>query len=133
MPPSLIVLDNFPEQIPLRPYLPTTGRIHTLVTTRRRDLTNFPHVRLDPLAVQDGILLLNSGARQLKHAEAEQLVERLGGLPLALELTKAFLNYRTEVSIQHVLTEMNRSGEIGVLRRFTESYRDELRSFRARV
>ena len=55
MPPSLIVLDNFPEQIPLRPYLPTTGRIHTLVTTRRRDLTNFPHVRLDPLAVEDGI------------------------------------------------------------------------------
>ncbi len=128
MPPCLMVLDNFPELIPLRPYLPTTGRIHTLITTRRRDLTGYLHVRLDPLSVEAGIELLNSGARRLKDDEAAQLVERLGGLPLALELTKGFLNYRSDVSVPQVLAEMNASGEIGVLRGFAESYRDELPS-----
>jgi TIR domain/NB-ARC domain len=121
MPPSLIVLDNFPEKIPLRPYLPTTGRVHTLVTTRRRDVTDFPHVLLHMLSVEAGIQLLNSGARSLKHDEAAGLVDRLGGLPLALELTKSFLNYRTEVSVQRVLAQMKTSGEIGVLRGFTEA------------
>src|SRR5215472_1480799 len=32
---SLLVLDNFPENAALRPYLPVGGRVHTLITTRR--------------------------------------------------------------------------------------------------
>jgi hypothetical protein len=35
--PCLLVLDNFPENVPLRPYLPTAGPVHTIVTTRRQD------------------------------------------------------------------------------------------------
>lgn len=127
-PPSLIVLDNFPEKIALRPYLPSTGRIHTLITTRRRDLTDHPHVLLHTLSVDAGIELLNSAARRLEYDEAQRIVQRLGGLPLALELTKSFLNYRADVAVAQVLTEMDASGEINVLRGFTESYRDELPS-----
>jgi hypothetical protein len=36
--PSLLILDNFPENVPLQPYLPVGGRVHTLITTRRQDL-----------------------------------------------------------------------------------------------
>jgi hypothetical protein len=128
LPPALLVLDNFPEEIPLRPYLPTTGSIHTLVTTRRQDVTEFPNVRLNVLLGDSGIALLNSGERQLNRAEASALVERLGGLPLALELTKSFLNYRKDASVPQVLSEMTKSGEVDVLRAFAKHYRNELPS-----
>src|ERR1700761_4680199 len=36
--PCLIGLDNLPEDADLWTYLPTTGRLHTIVTTRRQDL-----------------------------------------------------------------------------------------------
>jgi hypothetical protein len=126
-PPALVVLDNFPETEPMRPYLPTTGRVHTLVTTRRRDLTNYPHVLLGTLSVEEGAQLLNSGNRTFG-AEARELAERLGGLPLALELAKSFLNYRADLSIAAVLAEMRRAGEMEVLQEFAAQYRDELPS-----
>jgi len=126
LPPSLLVLDNFPEKIALRPYLPTTGSIHTLVTTRRQDVNEFTNVRLNMLHGVAGIALLNSGARQINRDEAAGLVECLGGLPLALELTKSFLNYRKDASVQQVLAEMAKSGEVEVLDAFAKQYRDEL-------
>jgi tetratricopeptide (TPR) repeat protein len=128
LPPSLLILDNFPEEIALRPYLPTTGRIHTLVTTRRRDLSAFPNVRLNVLSGDAGIALLNSGVRKLNRDDAAVLVQRLGGLPLALELTRSFLNYRQNVGVPQLLAEMARSGEMEVLRGFAKKYRDELPS-----
>ena len=128
LPASLLILDNLPEEIHLRPYLPTAGRIHTLVTTRRQDLTDLPHVRLNVLSGNAGVALLNSGVRKLSRDEALVLVERLGGLPLALELTKSFLNYRQNASVAHVLAEMAKSGEVKVLRDFAMQYRDELPS-----
>lgn len=41
----LLILDNFPENAPLRPYLPNTGRVHTIVTTRRQDLGGMPPMK----------------------------------------------------------------------------------------
>ena len=127
-PASLLILDKFREAISLRPYLPTIGRIHTLVTTRRQDLSGFPHVRLNALSGDLGVALLNSGPRQLSRDEALVLVERLGGLPLALELTKSYLNYRQHVSVAQVLAEMAKSGVADVLSGFAKQYRDELPS-----
>lgn len=46
--PSLLILDNFPENTALQPYLPVAGRVHALITTRRRDLY-YPSVRLNTL------------------------------------------------------------------------------------
>ena len=128
MAPSLVVLDNFPEKIPLRPYLPIAGRVHTLVTTRRKDVAAYPYVLLDTLSLQAGIQLLNSGVRQFATTDAAALVERLGGLPLALELAKSFLNYRTDIGVKQVVPEMQTAGEMGVLRDFAAEYRDELPS-----
>jgi tetratricopeptide (TPR) repeat protein len=123
---SLLVLDNFPEDVALRPYLPTAGPVHALVTTRQRDLGTFRHVRLNMLTGEAGIALLNSGERQVTRDEAAGLVERLGGLPLALELTRAFLDYRRDASVRQVLAEMEESGDVAVLGQFAAKYKGEL-------
>ena len=124
--PSLVILDNFPENVALQPYLPMTGRVHTIITTRRRDLRHTT-VRLDTLSTEDGARLLNSGARQFG-AEAATLAERLGGLPLALELAKSYLNYRQNLGIAALLDEMRTGGEVELLAEFASEYRDQLPS-----
>ncbi len=58
--PVLIVVDNFPEDEELNPWPPTTGPIHVLVTTRRRDLTMFSPVPLDFLTPEEGLSLLDN-------------------------------------------------------------------------
>jgi tetratricopeptide (TPR) repeat protein len=124
--PSLLILDNFPETAPLRPFLPTTGRVHTIVTTRRQDLGHAT-VRLPTLSTDEGVRLLNSGARQFG-ATAAPLAERLGGLPLALELARSYLNYRKDLGIAELLEEMKTGGEMEALTEFSAEYRDQLPS-----
>ena len=122
--PSLLILDNFPEDTPLQPYLPVGGRVHTLVTTRRRDL-DYPSVRLNILTTEEGVRLLNSGARRLG-GDAAALVDHLGGLPLALELAKGYLNYRNQLTIAELLEEMSAAGDIELVTEFASEYRDHL-------
>jgi tetratricopeptide (TPR) repeat protein len=122
--PSLLILDNFPENQPLRPYLPVGGRAHTLITTRRQDL-DYPSVRLDVLTTEEGIRLLNAGTRDFGE-DAGALVERLGGLPLALELAKAYLNYHKQLTIAALLQEMRAAGDVGLLSEFASEYSDHL-------
>ncbi len=124
--PCLVILDNLPEDVALRPYLPTTGRLHTIITTRRQDLYRAT-VRLPVLSIQESVQLLNSGAREFGQS-AEPLAERLGGLPLALELSKSYLNYRRDLSIPALIDEMKREGEVSVLKEFASEYRDQLPS-----
>ena len=103
--PCLVILDNLPEDVKPREYLPTTGRVHTVITTRRRNL-DYSTVRLPVLSVEESVELLNSGERQLGKS-AEPLAERLGGLPLALELSKSYLNYRRDL----IITDPDRRDE----------------------
>src|SRR5258708_4726039 len=124
--PSLIILDNFPENVPLHPYLPVGGRVHTLITTRRQDLDH-PLVRLNILTTEEGIRLLNSGARRFG-SDANALVDRLGGLPLALELAKGYLNYRRNLTVSALLGEMSANTDIELLTEFASEYRDHLPS-----
>jgi tetratricopeptide (TPR) repeat protein len=124
--PCLVILDNLPEDVALRPYLPTTGQLHTIVTTRRQDLDQST-VRLPVLSVQESVQLLNSGERQLGQS-AEPLAERLGGLPLALELSKSYLNYSKNLSVPALIDEIKREGEVSVLQEFAAGYRDQLPS-----
>ncbi len=124
--PSLLILDNFPEGEKLQPYLPIGGRVHTLITTRRQDL-DYPSVRLNILTTKEGIRLLDSGARRFGD-EAATLVERLGGLPLALELAKGYLNYRKNLTIPALLEEMLATDDIALLKEFASEYREHLPS-----
>nr|QNO57604.1 hypothetical protein POLJIEDG_00007 [Methanosarcinales archaeon ANME-1 ERB7] len=126
LPPVLIVLDNFPENEPLQPWLPPASSIHTLVTTRRRDL-NYSRLPLDFMTVAEGIMLLNTGARKFGH-EAAELVDTLGGLPLALELARNFLNIRIDVSIDSLEQEILSVGEMKTLSIFADKYANELPS-----
>jgi tetratricopeptide (TPR) repeat protein len=121
----LVVLDNFPEREPLEPWLPPSGSIHVVVTTRRRDLTRHPQVSLPLLTVEEGLALLNSGTRRFGH-EAAALVEDVGGLPLALELLRSYLDRRTDVSVASLRGVMAEAGEVALLGEFAREYRDEL-------
>jgi hypothetical protein len=123
---SLLILDNFPENEPLQPYLPVSDRIHTLITTRRQDL-NYRSVRLKTLTTEEGVRLLNSGEKNFG-SDAAALVDRLGGLPLALELARGYLNYRKTLTIADLQQEMDDACEIGLLAEFTSEYRDHLPS-----
>jgi tetratricopeptide (TPR) repeat protein len=122
--PSLLILDNFPENTPLQPYLPVGGRTHTLITTRRQDLDH-ASVRLNILTTEEGIRLLNSGRRQFGD-DARALADRLGGLPLALELAKGYLNHRQNLTISALLEEMGAAGDVALLAEFASEYRDHL-------
>jgi tetratricopeptide (TPR) repeat protein len=121
----LVVLDNFPEREPLEPWLPPGGSIHVVVTTRRRDLTRHPQVSLPLLTVEEGLDLLNSGNRCFGQ-EAAALVEDVGGLPLALELLRGYLDRRTDVSVAGLRQTMAEAGEVALLGEFASEYRDEL-------
>ena len=120
----LIVFDNFTETEALQPWLPVGTNLKVLVTTRRRDLT-YPKLSLPFLTHEEGLELLNSGERAFD-AEAIPLIDALGGLPLALELSCNFLNRRPTLNIDALLSEITQLGEIPALNVFTEYYRNEL-------
>ena len=124
--PVLIVLDNFPECESLQPWLPSTRLVHTLVTTRRRDL-GLSRLSLDFMAVDEALELLNSAESEFG-PEAIKLIDRLGGFPLALELAGNILNRRPALTIEGLLQEMNKAGESQTLSIFAEKYADELPS-----
>jgi tetratricopeptide (TPR) repeat protein len=77
--------------------------------------------------MEEGVRLLNSGERQFGES-AGPLAEGLGGLPLALELSKSYLNYRKDLTIPALLDEMKVEGEISILAEFATEYRDQLPS-----
>lgn len=120
----LIVFDNFSETGALESWLPVGVNLKALVTTRRRDL-NYPKVSLPFLTQKEGLELLNNGERRFG-LEAFSLIDALGGLPLALELTCNFLNRRPTLNIDNLLLEMTKLGQLSVLDEFTKQYRNEL-------
>ena len=122
--PVLIVLDNFPEGETLLNWLPPSGAIHALVTTRRRDLGH-SRISLDFMTVEEALELLNSGERGYGQ-EAEKLIETLAGLPLALELARDFLNRRPALTIENLLQAIKKAEESQTVSIFAEKYADEL-------
>jgi len=125
--PILIILDNFPDYEPLRPWLPNClSSVFILVTTRRRDL-NYSKITLKTLNKFDSLEMLNSGERKFGN-EANLLFEMLSGHPLAIELSKNFLNRRTDISIENLIYEIKRIGEVKSLSLLIDSYSDELPS-----
>ncbi|MCO1577677.1 FxSxx-COOH system tetratricopeptide repeat protein [Crossiella sp. SN42] len=87
----LVVFDNAESVADLHPFLPSgTGR--TLVTTRRAGFDAIGGVLdLDTLSRRESTELLAKRAPVLSTAQADELAELLGDLPLALEQAAAYL------------------------------------------
>ena len=125
---TLIVYDNFPEDGQLQRWLPTnTAQIKTLVTTRCKDLAA-SKVTLGFMDDDESFAMLNSRERKFSAEEVGPLSALLGGLPLALELSSNYLNLRRDISIDELVAEMHRLGDVAVLDAFSKKYRDELPS-----
>jgi hypothetical protein len=104
----LIIFDNLENQKDIEEILPATHvRSHILVTSRYEQ-AGFPPIDLDTLTPELGLQLLLQEAERHPHNKAEtqaaaDIVQRLDGLPLALELAGAYLRRRTSVSWQQYL------------------------------
>jgi tetratricopeptide (TPR) repeat protein len=96
---GLLVFDNVESREVIEPYLPPreTG-VHILVTSRVGQ-AGFRPVPLDLLDMMQSLELLTREAGREPESRAEEealleIAERLGGLPLALELAGAFIRHR---------------------------------------
>ena len=125
---TLIVYDNFPEDEQFQRWRPTnTAQIKTLVTTRCKGLSA-SRVTLKFMHEEESLAMLNSRERKFSAEEVDPLLALLGGLPLALELSSNYLNLRSDISIDELVEEMLRIGDVAALDAFSKKYRDELPS-----
>ncbi|HEU5227960.1 MAG TPA: FxSxx-COOH system tetratricopeptide repeat protein [Ktedonobacteraceae bacterium] len=117
----LLLCDNVEDVEALSPFLPTTPQGTLLLTTRHRTLGTLAlELELSPWSEQDSMLfllrragLLDASASQATveqlaqttpdtYTQAKQLVEIMGGLPLALDQAGAYL-VETSCSLQEYL------------------------------
>jgi tetratricopeptide (TPR) repeat protein len=121
----LVIYDNFPEKGELQTWIAPNPNIKTLVTTRRRDLC-YSKIELNFLNEQDGIDLLNREKRKFG-PEAGEIVKLVGGLPLALEIIRNYLNnVREDASVNDLINKINSAGELKALDQFAGEYDNEL-------
>ena len=113
--PRLLVLDNFEavEQVDNVLTRLRHSSLHLLVTSRRTDWT--PASGLHPLPLElfrprESLAFLQKAIEGRKDAYADDdlktLAERLGHLPLALELASRYLNGHTRLTITEYLTQL---------------------------
>lgn len=82
----LLVFDNAEDPDTVRPYLPTGGPGHALVTSRNRQWANLARsLEVDVFSREESIALLRRRGPDLSDTDADRLAETLGDLPLAIE------------------------------------------------
>jgi tetratricopeptide (TPR) repeat protein len=96
----LIIFDNLEDPRAIEDYLPEEHAEPHILVTSRTPQTGFTPIPLDPLDEALSIELLYQEAGRRAEGEAEETAAReialtLGGLPLALELAGAYLQYRS--------------------------------------
>jgi tetratricopeptide (TPR) repeat protein len=123
--PTLIVFDNFPEGGSFTDWLPPSASVRVLVTTRRRDLHRYALLSIEPLDESAGLALLNNGPRRFG-SEAIPLIQALGGLTLALELVRNYLNDNAHFAIPQLLEQIRQLGHMAALAEFERNYIDQL-------
>jgi tetratricopeptide (TPR) repeat protein len=122
-PPALIVIDNVDDPALLTPRaceraLPKGDHIHVLVTTRISpdDLPRMRCLALDSLEPQDALALLQ-GFRPIADSPQDdewkaalEIVRRLGGHALAVEVVAVFLREHDGVSYREFAESLERDG-----------------------
>jgi len=114
--PRLLVLDNF-EAVEQAGDVLTRLRhssLHLLVTSRRTDWTPASGLRPLPLELftpKESVAFLTKALEKRKDMEADlnTLAERLGHLPLALELASRYLNGHPRLTITEYLTQLQKA------------------------
>jgi tetratricopeptide (TPR) repeat protein len=96
----LIIFDNLEDPRAIADYLPETEADPHILVTSRTQQPGFTPIPLDPLDEALSIELLYQEAGRHAEGETEETAAReiartLGGLPLALELAGAYLQYRS--------------------------------------
>ena len=126
--PALVVLNNLPEEAFVRDWLPAEALISVLITTRRRATNAESEVPLAFFNPQESLALLNSGNRRHRFADAEPLIDGLGGLPLALELARGNLDSLPSLSIERFMEQLGEAGYTQMWSRIAWGYKDSLPS-----
>lgn len=111
----LVVLDNAVDFMQVKALLATGPESRTLVTSRSSLITSetvggFYEIVLQPVTSETGLAILREavGAERVRRDSiaARHLVERCGGLPLALKLVAAQARRRTHYSLEALLKEL---------------------------
>ncbi|MFF5232405.1 FxSxx-COOH system tetratricopeptide repeat protein [Dactylosporangium sp. NPDC000521] len=112
----LVILDNIDEPTPGIVSLLPHGPGHLLLTTRNKAWGEFVDAHeLQVFDRAESVSLLRSRVRGLEIGEADQVAERLGDLPLAVEQAAAYLR-TTAMPVQQYLASL----DMPVLLRFLE-------------
>ncbi|SDJ04053.1 Predicted ATPase [Actinokineospora alba] len=134
----LVVLDNAAAEPQVRPLMATVPGCRTLVTCRRRlaGLSGVRWLPLEPLAAAQANALLTAIAGEervsAEPAEARELVELCGNLPLALRIAGDRLVTRPSWSLAHLVDQLRderkrltalSAGDLQVRSAFDLSYR----------
>lgn len=99
--PRLLILDNAEDEASIADWIPTTGACHTLITSRFRHWSAVVPIvlHLDVLPRDRALNFMLSRTGKERRAQlsnelraCEDLVERLGALPLALEQAGAYIH-----------------------------------------
>lgn len=88
----LLVFDNAIEPRHILPWLPRTGKGHTIITSRRRGWNALgAAVEIDVLRREESIALLRTSLPAIRDDVAEEIAHLLGDLPLAIEQAAGYL------------------------------------------
>jgi len=88
----LLIFDNAQDPNDVRPYLPTTGEGHVVITSRNQAWRSLGHLLPVPILEHEkAIAFLLSRTGQTDRAAADQVAQEVGDLPLALEQAGAYL------------------------------------------
>lgn len=125
----LIIFDNLEDPSAIQDYLPEPQADPHILVTSRIEQPGFTPIPLDTLDETLSIELLYQEAGRRADGEAEQTAAReiaktLGGLPLALELAGAYLQYRS-ISFRQYLDLLQQNLKAATAVRFTGFTRHE--------
>jgi tetratricopeptide (TPR) repeat protein len=95
----LVVFDNLEDTAAIADYLPIPSAQPHILVTSRNEHPGFTPIALDPLSEEESLKLLVQEAgrapdTELEREAAREIAGTLGGLPLALEIAGAYLQYR---------------------------------------
>lgn len=136
-PHSLIVLDNFPERSAtsgeppsLSPWLPSVPDVHVLVTSRGGNAgARALVIGLDVLEPAEALALLTRQRApdcETERNAAAGVAERLGYLPMPLEVAGAYLHRRRDLAFSVYLAVLDKRGAIESLQHMAAEYREPL-------